>query len=169
MAEIVIPELKLPEIRVDSDRIQKGLGDARKGLDSAAESLGDTIAKLDLPKPIASVVDDVLPRRRRANPIVPIVALAAAVSAMAAGWWFLTSTTAGARVRRSLAEARERMMPGDDSDRTSDLDRLVQGTDEAFPTTDTYRSTPNFDAIDHSEMGVPVGPGEPAGVGRPLD
>src|SRR4029453_15576310 len=118
MAELVIPEFKLPEIRVDSDRIQKGLGDARKGLDSAAESLGDTIARLPLPKPTAAGVEAVRPRRRRANPIVPIVALAAAVSAMAAGWWFLTSTAAGARVRRSVADARERMMAGTSEDRT---------------------------------------------------
>jgi hypothetical protein len=170
MAELTIPEIKLPEIRVDGDRIQKGFGDARKSLDSAAESLGDTIARLDLPKPIASVVDDVLPRRRRANPIVPIVAIAAAVSALAAGWWFLTSTTTGARVRRSVADARDRMMSGSQADRARDqLDRLVQGGDDAFPATENDLLTRPYESVADPEMGVPVGPGQAAGVGRALD
>jgi hypothetical protein len=124
LPEIHLPNIKLPDGLRDMNRrdIQSAINDrlptkiempdvdlSKVELPKAVERRLDTIEKaigrMDWPK----AVEDRMPRRKRSNPLLPIVALAAIGSMIAAAWWLITSPTAATRVRWTADRIRARV------------------------------------------------------------
>ena len=119
-----MPEITVPEIRLPDVKLPEGLRDmSRKDIEAAINSrlprkielpevdlskvdLGKVdLSRLELPK----AVEDRLPNRRRTNPLLPLAALAAIGSLVAAAWWLITSPTAMLRVRETADRIRSRI------------------------------------------------------------
>jgi len=109
-----MPDLSLPEIRLPDVKLPEGLRDMNR--QDIQGAIGDRLPKkielpdidlsrVDLPK----AVTDRMPGRKRTNPILPIAALIAIGSMIAAAWWLITSPTAAVRVRETADRIRAKV------------------------------------------------------------
>lgn len=168
LSDIRLPEIRLRDVKLPDIKAREGsLRDMRSGLEQAAGSVADAIARIDLPGKVEDLVEDAAPRRRGPNPLIPIVGIVAVASALLAGWWFLTTTAMGARIRQSASEARQRMNGTTLDANEIDLDRFVQSDEVATfvnrQSGDPLRE-PEAEGEGDGEAGIPVGPGqEPVG------
>jgi hypothetical protein len=166
MPEITLPEVKLPDIKLPDgfremtrDDIVQAARDVRLPKIQLPEV---DLPKVELPDQIA----DRLPRRRRANPLIPLLALTIVGLAVAAVWWLVASPTTGPRVRRAVEDLRSRMN-GEPSDlvRYDDethLDSLLGQSDSgSTPTPADPYGIGEMGAL-NDETGVAVGPGTTA-------
>ena len=110
------------------------------------------LSEIDLPKAIA----DRLPRRRRPNPLIPFVGLAAIGAAIAGLWWLFTSPVTGPRARHLAYNVKARLtgQPNDviPYDNEANLGSLVDDARES-------RSTSGSNGSAGFDTGVAVGPG----------
>ena len=140
LPEIHLPEVKLPEGLRDMSRhdIQAAINDR---LPRKIELPEVDLSKIDLSKIDLSKVDlpkgleDRLPRRRRSNPILPIAALFAIGSLVAAAWWLITSPTAMVRVRETADRIRARIGATgvDETDAEDRLESLLPDPNQTRP------------------------------------
>src|SRR5262245_15696591 len=140
MPDITLPEVKLPDIKLpeglrDMNRkdIQAALNDRLpkkveipdvdltkveipKAVDERLKRVERWVDSVDLSKTAAGkALDDRIHPRRRPNPLLPIAALIAVLSAMAAAVWLITSPTATTRVRET-ADRTWRKVTGQNTD-----------------------------------------------------
>jgi hypothetical protein len=158
MPEITLPEVKLPDIHLPDgfrdmsrDDIVQAARDIRMPkVDLKKIEMPDIdLSDIDLPKSIA----DRLPRRRRTNPLIPFIGLAAIGAAIVGVWWLFTSRVTGARARHLAYTVKARL--------TGEPNDVIPYDDEAnlgSLVTDTNGSM-GASAYDRAG-GVPVGPGE---------
>jgi len=154
LPEIHLPDVKLPEGLRDMNRqdIQNAIGDARARMPKRIEMPDIDLSKMELPKALEGrlpkSVEDRLPMKRRSNPILPLAALFAVGSMIAAAWWLITSPTASTRVRETVERVRYKLtgrptdvvLYDDDGNLTSLLPDPNQNrpADEAHTWPDTY-------------------------------
>jgi hypothetical protein len=152
MPDIALPEVKLPDIKLpdglrDMNRrdIQSAVGDRLprkvempdvdlskveipKAVDDRLKRVEKWVDSIDLSKTSAGkALDERVHPRRRPNPLLPIAALIAVLSAMAAAVWLITSPTATTRVRETAdrtwrkvtGQSTELMVRDDDGDLAS--------------------------------------------------
>jgi hypothetical protein len=159
MPDIALPEVKLPDIKLpdglremNKKDIQSALGDRLpkkvempdvdlskveipKAVDDRLKRVEKWVDAIDLSKTSAGkALDERIHPRRRPNPLLPIAALIAVLSAMAAAVWLITSPTATTRVRetadrtwRKVTGQNTELMVRDDDD---DLASLLPSTYE---------------------------------------
>jgi len=134
MPEIHLPDIKLPEGLRDMNRqdIQNAISDR---MPRKIEMPDVDLSKLELPK----AVEDRMPgRRKRSNPILPIAALFAIGSMIAAAWWLISSPTASTRVRETADRIKARMTGQETGlqrfDDEADLGSLLPNPDQTPPT-----------------------------------
>jgi hypothetical protein len=155
MPEITMPEVKLPDIKLpeglrdmNKKDIQAALNDRLpkkvevpdvdlskveipKAVDERLKRVEKWVDSVDLSKTAAGkALDERIHPRRRPNPLLPIAALIAVLSAMAAAVWLITSPTATSRVRETAdrtwrkvtGQNTDLMVRDDDADLASLLD-----------------------------------------------
>jgi hypothetical protein len=156
MPEITLPEVKLPDIKLpegfrdmNKDDIVEVVREVKVPRDikvPRAIKLPDIdLSKVEIPDSVVDRLPDSLaermPRRRRTNPILALLALTVVGLVFVAAWWLMTTPTAGTRVRRAMDDLRSRMNGEQNSlmryDNEADLGSLV-GQD----TMSTPMSTP---------------------------
>ena len=139
MPDITLPEVKLPDIKLpdglrDMNRrdIQNALGDrlpnkvempdvdlskvdVPKAVDERLKRVEKWVDSIDLSKTAPGKAIDARLNPRRPNPLLPIAALVAVLSAMAAAVWLITSPTAATRVR-DTADRTWRRVTGQNTD-----------------------------------------------------
>lgn len=190
MREITMPEVKLPDIKLPEglremsrDDIVQAAQDVRipkMDMPKKIELPDIDLSKIDLSKVDLSKVElpkqitDLLPRRRRSNPFLPIAGIVAIGAMVAAAWWLITSPITGPRVRSAVNDLKLRMSGERNDmvryDNEEDLGSLLNDTGNGRS---TMGSEPRLNSTDLSDLsdlsdGVPVGPGSmPEGVGRP--
>jgi hypothetical protein len=113
LPEIHLPDVKLPDGLRDMTRkdVQKAIGDITPPqLPRRIEMPDIDLSKIEMPKALEGrlpkAVEDRLPMKRRSNPILPVAALVAIGSMIAAAWWLITTPDAGTRVRHSADRLR---------------------------------------------------------------
>lgn len=165
LPEIHLPDVKLPEGLRDMSRqdIQNAIGDR---LPRKIEMPDVDLSKIDLSKiELPKAVEDRLPRRRRRNPILPIAALFAIGSLVAAAWWLITSPTAMVRVRETADRLRARMNGSTELERYDDADHLgslLPDPDQTRPSVEAETWPDTF-----SDVGESVRAGNGSSVDRP--
>jgi hypothetical protein len=146
MAEITLPELKLPDIR-----LPEGLREMTR--DDIVHAAKD----LHLPKQVT----DRIPGRRRVNPIVPIAAVLAVAAAFAAAWYLITSPVTGPRIRVAVNDLRSRVTGARTDlvryDDDQDLGSLLPLQADDTPTPAGNGTTPPGLATDPHEMPERIG------------
>ena len=129
MPDLSLPELHLPDIKLPdglrdmnrhdiqsaiSDRMPKKIEmpdvdlskvDLPKAIEDRLDKVEKAIKDIDLPKSVESR----LPGRKKTNPILPVAALFAVGSMIAAAWWLITSPTAGVRIRETADRVKARL------------------------------------------------------------
>jgi hypothetical protein len=152
MAEITIPELKLPDIR-----LPEGLREMTR--DDIVHAAKDVHLPKDIHLP--KQVTDRIPGRRRANPIVPIAAVLAVGAAIAAAWYLITSPVTGPRIRVAVSDLRSRVTGGHTDlvryDDDQDLGSLLPVQADDTPSPAGNGTTPPGLATDPHEMPERVG------------
>lgn len=163
MPEITLPEIHLPEVKLpdglrDMNRqdIQAAINDRLPGKIELPEV---DLSKVDLSKvELPRAIEDRLPRRRRSNPILPIAAVLAIGSLVAAAWWLITSPTAMLRVRETADRLRARMGGTDyDTDAEDRLESLLPEPNESRPSVEAETWPETF-----SDLGQTVAAGNGA-------
>jgi hypothetical protein len=154
LPELHFPDIKLPDGLRDMNRqdIQNAIGDRMpkkiempdidlsnvdlpKAVEARLGRIEKAINNIDLPK----AVEDRMPgRKKRTNPILPIAALLAVGSMIAAAWWLITSPTASLKVRETAGRIKARVT-GEETgmaryDNDADLGSLLPDTDQTRPT-----------------------------------
>jgi hypothetical protein len=161
LPEIHLPDVKLPEGLRDLNRedIQKSIGDR---LPKKIELPDVDLSKVELPK----AVEDRLPRRKRSNPILPLAAVVAIGSLIAAAWWLITSPTAMLRVRETTDRIRSRLGVGgvDELDAEDRLETLLPDAGEPRPTVDDSWPATATDIGEEIRAGNGLGVDRPAGA-----
>ncbi|MEA2605889.1 MAG: hypothetical protein QOI00_646 [Chloroflexota bacterium] len=154
LPEIHFPDIKLPDGLRDmnrhdiqnaiSDRMPKKIEmpdvdlsnvDLPKAVEDRLGKIEKAINNIDLPK----AVEDRMPgRKKRANPILPIAALLAVGSMIAAAWWLISSPSASLKVRATADRIKAKVTGQETSmtryDDDTDLGSLLPDTDQARPT-----------------------------------
>src|SRR5215210_6295914 len=140
LPEIHLPEVKLPEGLRDMTRqdIQNAIGDR---FPRRIEMPDVDLSKVELPKAVESrlpkALESRLPNRRRQNPIMPIAAILAIGSLVAAAWWLITSPTAMTRVRETTDRIRARINGGSTAlqpyDNADELGSLLPNPEQTRP------------------------------------
>ena len=158
MPEITLPEVKLPDIKLPDafremsrDDIVQAARDVRMPrVDLKKIEMPDIdLSDVDLPKAIA----DRLPRRRRTNPLIPFVGLAAIGAAIAGVWWLFTSPVTGPRARHLAYTVRARL--------TGEPNDIVRYDNEANLSSLVTETNGSMGAAAYDRTGgVPVGSGE---------
>jgi hypothetical protein len=139
MPDITLPEVKLPDIKLpdglrDMNKrdIQNALGDRLpkkvempdidlskveipKAVDERLKRVEKWVDSIDLSKTAPAKAIDARLNQRRPNPLLPIAALVAVLSAMAAAVWLITSPTAAIKVR-DTADRTWRRVTGQNTD-----------------------------------------------------
>jgi hypothetical protein len=168
MPEITLPEVRLPEVKLPEGLREMNRRDIQSALNDRMPKkieLPDVdlskidLSKVELPKAVEErlpkVVEERLPNRRRTNPVLPLVAFAAVMAAIAAAWWLITSPTATARVRET-ADRTWRKVTGQSTDLMrydddNDLGSLLPNPDQTRPSTESETWPETF-----SELGDAV-------------
>ena len=195
MPDITMPEVKLPDIKLpdglrDMNKrdIQSAIGDrlpkkvempdvdlskveVPKAVDDRLKRVEKWVDSIDLSKTAAGKAVDERLHPRRPNPLLPIAALIAVLSAMAAAVWLITSPTAATRVRET-ADRTWRKVTGQQTDLMvrdddGDLASLLDASSETAPVGDSSawsRSTIETDDMAESQLEDLSGMSE---VGRP--
>ncbi|HEX5824452.1 MAG TPA: hypothetical protein VFY18_08355 [Candidatus Limnocylindrales bacterium] len=142
LPEIHLPDVKLPEGLRDMNRhdIQNAIGDARSRM-QRIEMPDIDLSKVELPKALEGrlpkSVEDRLPMKRRSNPLLPLAALVAIGSMIAAAWWLITSPTATTRVRQAVDRLRYKVTGQETDvvlfDDDGNLTSLLPDADQARP------------------------------------
>jgi hypothetical protein len=120
MPDISLPEIHLPDVKVpeglrDMNRrdIQNAISDQASKMPRRIEMPAIDLSKVELPKALEGrlpkSVESRLPMRRRSNPILPLAAILAIGSMIAAAWWLITSPTASTRVRETVNRLRYKL------------------------------------------------------------
>jgi hypothetical protein len=154
MPDITLPEVKLPDIKLpdglrdmNKKDIQSALNDRLpkkvempdvdlskveipKAVDDRLKRVEKWVDSVDLSKTAPGKAIDERIHPRRSNPLLPIAALIAVLSAMAAAVWLITSPTAATRVRETAdrtwrkvtGQQTDLMVRDDDGDLASLLD-----------------------------------------------
>jgi hypothetical protein len=163
MPDITLPEVKLPDIKLpdglrDMNKrdIQNALGDRLpkkvempdvdlskveipKAVDERLKRVEKWVDSIDLSKTAPAKAIDARLNQRRSNPLLPIAALVAVLSSMAAAVWLITSPTAATKVRdtadrtwrRVTGQNTDLIRRDDDGDLASLLDSNHTDTTEA--------------------------------------
>ena len=181
LPEIHLPDIKLPEGLRDMNRhdIQNAINDRipkklempdvdlskvelPKAVEDRLNRIEKAINKIDLPK----AVEDRMPGRKRTNPILPVAALVAVGSMIAAAWWLITSPGASTRVRET-ADRIKAKVTGQETD-------LVRYDDDAdlgslLPEPDQNRTSLEGDTWPDtfSDLGETVAAGNGSTTDRP--
>jgi hypothetical protein len=113
LPELHFPDVKLPEGLRDMSRkdVQKAFSDINPPqLPKRIEMPDIDFSKIEMPKALEGrlpkALEDRLPMKRRSNPILPVAALLAIGSMIAAAWWLITTPDAGMRVRQTADRLR---------------------------------------------------------------
>jgi hypothetical protein len=91
--------IEMPDVDLSNIQLPKAVEDRLKTVEKRLDSID--LSKVELPRAIESR----LPRKRRSNPVLPVAALLAVTSAIAAAWWLITSPGATMRVRQTADRA----------------------------------------------------------------
>ena len=91
--------VEMPDVDLSKVEIPKAVEDRLKRVEKWVDSVD--LSKIDLTKTAPGKAIDRRLNPRRPNPLLPIAALIAVLSAMAAALWLVTSPTAASRVRES--------------------------------------------------------------------
>jgi hypothetical protein len=158
LPDIHLPDFKLPEGLRDMNRhdIQNAIGDRMpkkiempdvdlskvelpKAIEDRLSQIEKAINKIDLSKvDLPKVVEDRLPGRKRTNPILPVAALVAVGSMIAAAWWLITSPGASIKVRETADRIKARVTGQETGmvryDDDADLGSLLPDPDQTRPT-----------------------------------
>lgn len=164
LPEIHLPEVKLPEGLRDMSRhdIQAAIGDR---LPKRIEMPDVDLSKIDLSKiELPKAVEKRLPGRRRTNRILPIAAVLAIGSLVAAAWWLITSPTAMLRVRETADRLRARMNGGDEYDAQDRLETLLPDPSQTRPPVEAETWPDTF-----SDVGDNVSAGNGSSIERPAE
>jgi hypothetical protein len=157
MPEISLPEIRLPDIKLPeglremnrhdiqsaiNDRIPKRIEmpdvdlskiELPKAVEDRLSQIEKAVNRMDLPK----AVEARLPGRKRSNPVLPIAALVAIGSMIAAAWWLITSPDAATRVRQTARRVQARVTGQETAvtvyDNDSDLGSLLPETNQTRP------------------------------------
>jgi hypothetical protein len=161
--ETAMPDITLPEIHLPEVKLPDGLRDlSRQDIQSAIsdrmpkkfEMPDVDLSKVELPK----AVEKRLPGRRRTNPILPIAAIAAIGSLVAAAWWLITSPTAMVRVRETADRIKARLGNVDQLDAEDRLETLLPDTNQTRPSVEAETWPDSF-----SELGETIQAGNGSG------
>lgn len=148
--EIHLPDIKLPDGLRDMNRrdIQNAINDRMPGkiempdvdlsklelpkaIDDRLTRVEKRLARIDLPK----AIEDRMPGRKRSNPILPIAAILAIGSMIAAAWWLISTPGATLRVRETADRLRMKMSGQSTGvvryDDEADLGSLLPDPDES--------------------------------------
>ena len=113
LPELHLPDVKLPEALRDMNRkdVQKAISDFNPPqLPKRIEMPDIDLSKIEMPKALEGrlpkSIEDRLPMKRRSNPILPLAALVAIGSMIAAAWWLITTPDAATRVRETADRLR---------------------------------------------------------------
>jgi hypothetical protein len=180
--EIPMPDISLPDIHLPDMKLPEGLRDMKR--QDIQNAIGDRwprkiempdvdLSKVDLSKVDLSKVDlskielpksveKRLPGRRRTNPILPIAAIVAIGSLVAAAWWLITSPTAMVRVRDTADRLRARLNGPLELERFDDeqhLGSLLPEPNETRPSVEAETWPDTF-----SDVGDEVRSGNGSGV-----
>ena len=183
LPEIHLPDVKLPDGLRDMNRhdIQSAISDRMpkrsdmpdidlskvdlpKAVEDRLSKIEKAINKLDLPK----AVENRMPGRKRTNPILPIAALIAVGSMIAAAWWLITSPTASLKVRDTADRIKARMT-GQESglqryDNDADLGSLLPEPEQTRPTVENETWPDTF-----ADLGETVTAGNGSGTPHTAD
>jgi hypothetical protein len=152
-----MPEITFPEVRLPDIKLPEGLRDmTREDIVQAARDV--RMPKMELPKvempdidlskmELPKSITDHLPKRNRANPLLPFAGLVVVGAAIAAIWWLFTSAETGPRVRSAMNDLKARI-----TGQSHDMIRYDQEEDLGSLLSD-QSGTSEFGA-------VAVGPGE---------
>jgi hypothetical protein len=181
LPEIHLRDIKLPEGLRDMNRhdIQNAIGDRMpkksdmpdvdlskvdlpKAVEDRISQIEKAISKIDLPK----AVEDRLPRRKRTNPILPIAALLAVGSMIAAAWWLISSPDATMKVKDTAARIKARIT-GEELlpvryDDEGDLGSLLPDPEQTRPSVEAETWPDTF-----SDLGETVTAGNGSTTERP--
>ena len=153
LPEIHFPDIKLPDGLRDMNRhdIQNAIGDRMpkkvtmpdidlsnielpKAVEDRLNKIEKVVNKMDLPK----AIEDRMPGRKRPNRFLPIAAVLAVGSMIAATWWLLTSPTASLKVREAADRIKARMTGAETAvqrfDDDTQLGSLLPDPDQTRPT-----------------------------------
>ena len=171
LPEIHLPEVKLPEGLREMTRqdIQNAIGDR---LPRKIEMPDVDLSKVELTKAVESrlpkAIESRLPNRRRQNPIMPIAALLAIGSLVAAAWWLITSPTAMTRVRETTDRIRSRMGCGSTAlqpyDNADHLGSLLPNPEQTRPSVEAETWPDTF-----SDVGENVRSGNGSSIEHPAE
>jgi hypothetical protein len=197
MPDITLPEVKLPDIKLpdglrDMNRkdIQNALNDRLpkkvempdvdlsrveipKAVDDRLKRVEKWVDSIDLSKTAAGKAVDERIHPRRANPLLPIAALIAVLSAMAAAVWLITSPTAATRVRETAdrtwrkvtGQQTDLIVRDDDGDLASLLDASSDtGSTDASVWPDSASGTRELGGSPIADMSGTSEVGRPSGV-----
>src|SRR3954453_3441941 len=137
-----LPDVKLPDGLRDMNRqdIQAAIGDRMprkiefRDVDLSKIDLSKiALSKVELPKSL----EDRLPRRKRTNPILPIAAVVAIGSLIAAAWWLITTPMATLKVRKTADRLMARVTGAETGveryDDDANLGSLLPDSDQSRP------------------------------------
>jgi hypothetical protein len=181
LPEIHLPDIKMPEGLRDMNRrdVQNAIGDRLpkksdmpeidlskvelpKAVEARLSQIEKAISNVDVPK----AVQDRMPGRKRTNPILPVAALLAVGSMIAAAWWLITSPDAAMKVKDTAYRVRakitgEEILPVRYDD-DGDLGSLLPDPDQTRPSaeSDTWPDT-------FSDLGDTVATGNGSTTDRP--
>jgi hypothetical protein len=153
LPEIHFPDIKLPDGLRDMNRhdIQNAIGDRMpkkvtmpdidlsnielpKAVEDRLNKIEKAVNKMDLPK----AIEDRMPGRKRPNRFLPIAAVLAVGSMIAATWWLLTSPTASLKVREAADRIKARVTGTETAvqrfDDDMELGSLLPDPDQTRPT-----------------------------------
>lgn len=110
MADITLPELKFPDIKLPEGLREMNRDDLVQAakdvhLPKKIELPDIDLSKAGLPKQVT----DRLPGRRRTNPFVPVAVFVAVGAAIAAAWYLVTSPVTGPRIKVAINDLRSRI------------------------------------------------------------
>jgi hypothetical protein len=184
MPEITLPEVRLPEVRLPEGLREMNRKDIQSTLNEKLPKkieLPDVdlskidlskidLSKVELPKAVEErlpkAVEERLPNRRRTSPVLPLMAFAAVMAAIAAAWWLITSPTAATRVREG-ADRTWRKVTGQPTDLVrydddNDLGSLLPNPDQTRPSAESEAWPDTF-----SELGTSVSADTASTTDRP--
>jgi hypothetical protein len=138
--------IEMPDIDLSNMQLPKAVDDRLKTVEKRLDAID--LSKLELPRAIEDrlpkAIDERLPHKHRSNPILPIAAVLAVTSTIAAAWWLITSPTAATRVRETADRLWRRMtgqrldvMPYDDDQNLASLVPDRSQTDVTRPSTES--------------------------------
>jgi hypothetical protein len=163
MPDITLPEIHLPEVKLPDGLRDMSRHDIQSAISDRMPKKVDfpdvDLSKIDLPK----AVEDRLPRRRRSNPIMPIAAVLAIGSLVAAAWWLITSPTAMLRVRETADRIRSRI-GGYETDAAERLETLLPDPNQTRPSVEAETWPDTF-----SDLGDTVQAGNGSSEGHPVE